>query len=330
MGGYAEINQKLYFYTSCLLSDPFSSSNFLSDQSHTIDTLFARVKEALSSYSQSKDTDYATRIWNAASQWQQCKSLLVLHHFVTSGLPELAQLLFSLYFEDSTFLSKTYPQLAQLVIAIVEQTMQHHAAYHTKHHRNAKDIQIHITGTVSDSEDTNPKNEKPKLLFPNQLHGLCPNQDFDGDISWEISTTRVPAKQEKFQSFIEDIFSDIVLHYVILPYLKRFNKGQINQSASQKENALLKEYLLRGAVLQAIVDVLDDESIFASNGISKILYTSHPSIGSLWDTDLGVPKIAACLRSDPDKHIQHICKWIVDNVSSDTIDRAHDLGFEVH
>ncbi|KAE9388223.1 hypothetical protein BT96DRAFT_1004405 [Gymnopus androsaceus JB14] len=140
------------------------------------------------------------------------------------------------------------------------------------------------------------------LIVPSNLYGLINNGN-ESELVKIPLTTRQPEQKTQY-SLGKEFFCDIITLHIVMPKLlaidevalasqkkktkKRNNKD--DDEDNESGSAVLDEYLLRGMVIQTIVNAMDNESICASQDMDPILYSSFLP---LW-------KMQSC-----NKHISH-------------------------
>lgn len=312
------------------LQKPSLSLGSLQNQSERIGWLFERVSTAFEVLPQLKQSMYMLQIWEASIRWQHCRAILIIHDFITCALPELSELLFETHRLDPTFLLKNYSAYGTLVNTIMSFLVDYMAQYSRK------------------------RGPRPTsyLTIPSNLFGLV-NVVEPSTLKFELKNKRLDTG--KVYTAGKELFLDIVTSQLVVPKLHGVNdaamaserkktrkkKGPKKKRGSEEKDEgnseereekerrekLLDEYLLRGSVLQTIVDLMDDESICALRNMDPILYGS---LNSLWKSGDSTARIAKAIRRNPDKCVGHIRRWLIEKVPLTVKNLAHDFGQEVH
>ena len=319
MKSYTAHNERQFTLTSLLRSHlPHTLDASLEDQSLGANVLLDRLSTALQILPQLTSNAHVMQVWTSSIHWQYCRSVLILYNFVTQGLPELTELLFTTYKDDRKFLLDHYAGCGRLVTEIMKFLEAHVQKYRQNHRRSAK-------GTLAVAVD---QNSDPKdLILPGDLYGLRTQSDDLDELT--VVLKHQSLKPEKMYAEGKDMFTDILISHLVVPHLPKIeaNKKWNSKGTTSTASQVLDDYLLRGAVLQTIVDETDDESIFASADIQPLLYGS---ILPLWDKQGAVNRIANRIRKNPDEAIAHIRQWLTENTTQVVKNLAFDFGLEVH
>ncbi len=136
---------------------------------------------------------------------------------------------------------------------------------------------------------------------------------------------------EQIDKFAVEILIDAVTHCVILPPLYVFDEliGQYRKVAGKTKpeaKAVLTRALVRGALLDAFVDWLDDDSIFADNLMLEVIASPALLLGNGKESDSvlerkignGVPVFASLEKWLSDEHdvgdVQEVASTLADTV----------------
>lgn len=313
MKSYTVHNDRQFTLTSLLRSQLPHNPNCQDDQSLTTSVLLERLSTSLEILPQLTSNAHVMQVWSSSIHWQYCRSILIFYDFVTHGLPQLAELLFATHKNDHQFLLDHYAGCGRLVCEIMR-FLETYAQHYRRNHRDS---------AKSTSVAAIP--EAYTLVIPADLYGLRPQSDSLDDLT--IVPKNKSLSLERMYTEGKDIFADILISHLVLPYLPKTDSNQKRKGSRSTDSQVLDNYLLRGAVLQAIVDEMDDESIFASADIQPFLFGS---ILPLWDKRGTTSRIATQIRKKPDEAIGHIRSWLTAHASQVAKTLASDFGSEVH
>ncbi|KAL0574434.1 hypothetical protein V5O48_007520 [Marasmius crinis-equi] len=351
---YREQATRQHYLTASLSElplPPVVDDNYpLSSSGASANHLFERVVEAIKPVPLLVETAFALDIWKQAVLWQQCRSIMILYHFLTWGLPDLANILVQTYSRDPKFLEDNYPRYYPLIHHLWGAVDKYRAQYRS-HSRGKRVQQRRRMTNVHDNEggDEEERNGNSRLVgavdgvdvdgedrlvvdVPGNLFGLHPSAtEHAGQLTYCFRNKRVDPNNEGVAKHVREGFIDLVERHVIGPPLegvvspKAFGKRKAEQSSNAVQ-LLIDELVVRGALLTTVAEALGDESIFASPTVELLI---QRPLTSLWDGRT-YSRIADRLRKNRDHEVDHLRAWIANNVTSATLDLITDLGYQTH
>lgn len=264
MKSYMAHNDRQFTLTSVLRSQQPQSPDNLADQSLMATVLLERLSASLQILPQLTSNAHIMQVWNSSINWQYCRTILILYDFVTRGLPELTELLFATHQNDPRLLLAHYAECGRLVTEIMKFLEAHVQDYRRTH----RDLTKSTPGLAVNHDEA-----AGTLILPGDLYGLRVQPV--GLIDITVVLKNKSLKRERMYSEGKDIFTNILISHLVVPHLLTASSNQKQKHKHQADpSRVIDDYLLRGAVLQAIVEETDDESIFASSDIQPFLFGS--------------------------------------------------------
>ncbi|KAL0579481.1 hypothetical protein V5O48_002523 [Marasmius crinis-equi] len=356
VASYREQATRQHYLTASLSELPVhppENDEALVDYNASAEHLFERVVGAIKPIPLLIETTFALDIWKQAALWQYCRSIIIVYHFITWGLPDLTDILLRTYSRDTEYLKKHYPRYYPLIhhlwLAVTEYRSRYRSRTRRKKpqpsrlrladRRATTESSDDEQGSLNDAEDetappgrTSHTSEGLTLDIPADLFGLHlsapPNAP---PVAYRFRYKRVDPGNEGVARRVREAFLDLIERHLIAPSLeavlppKTLGKRKATQSTDTVQ-PLLDEMIVRGALLTTVAEALGNESIFASPTVELLIYQP---VTSFWGRQT-YSRIADQLRNNRDHEVDHIRSWISNNVTSETLDLMTDLGYQTH
>lgn len=272
-----------------------------------------------------------------------CRSLLAVHDWLVCSGPALANRLFQCYRDrGKAGVTHAYPQFTGLVHHIFRYIQQVMSGPAIKQ-KSGKRKQYHKRQRLDDLcvGDLEPVGSAEDLLhIPPTFYGLrqkptsskpvsLPKWHWAGNVSKTIDNVYKEAKA----CFVQTL----ELNFILPPLAQIdefFNTERLskrnNTHPTAKQLELVKERCLtRGAVLHCLLDVLESDGIFASDGIKTFLASPSRMFSSRLEKS---KDFAASVLKDEQKTVMSLKNWLIAYVveNPDLEDVIRDLGDTVH
>ncbi|KAK7034750.1 hypothetical protein VNI00_012157 [Paramarasmius palmivorus] len=316
---YTAMNDRQFAWTSMLIKSPLrvpTSSVEPVDQNDSLCALVFRFQDALSDLSRCQSTSYTLKLWDAAVRRQECRSLLILFDFVVFGMPMLLKILTQTYVKDRIFLKQHYPAFFPLVDAV----MQDLTALRSQCRRQG--------GKAPDASNI----LRP---IPSNLYGLRRDSHFSEE-PLSLKAKWIDGGDDALTNAANQVLEDALIEFLAMPYFRKFSaKGSTKPGKKTKcqesDTSIFEDCLIRGAILHALAEGLDDESIFFSARIET--FVLQGGVTGLWNdgvSKMSVKRIAKNIRDDPELHLSHVRLWAFQEVPKASRDAAWDLAYALH
>lgn len=267
-------------------------------------------------------------IIKSSIQWQQAQNYIFLAEFLTRDLHKIADVIFDAHRrleglgdktrhyadQHSAAFSTDYSSFASLVRHIVRYVRA--AQSQKKNNRNK--AKNRNSGKRSAPVLLDTEHEVDSL--PPDLYGLL-----RGASSSRIPLAEIKGRPDSIQQVYKKAktcFIDTIKEQLIYPYLREPTEDLLVDTSARKES--LKDHLIiRGAVLQCLIDAFESESILASPTISPLI--ENPV--KFFAQNLREPhRLALHITRDPDEALKPLREFLAEAVTDEAREAAEDIG----
>lgn len=302
---------------------PLNIYNYTQPQTGSVDMSFQRARQVINFLPELVGAYSSTTIVASLLRWQYCRCILVLYQFLSSDLPHLATILFSGHQsflplsatepspdanpEGDKWLHRHYPQYAPLVLHILEYVK---------------------TWVQSQRKSYRKKKQLPSLpsgynLVPSDLFGLRQNKGPPIELPELMKSIhygpgpRYEAACKCFIKLIEDT--------IILPTLpdadSHFNERRARSGSDL--GAIRARCIVRGAILQCIVQDMQTEAICASEHMRVLLQS--PSL-IFYEQSVNETRISPFVLAHKPEFVAPLRRWLKKHVTPESRAAAIRLG----
>ncbi|KAK7037431.1 hypothetical protein VNI00_011182 [Paramarasmius palmivorus] len=224
------------------LGDSYAGWNSLGTFTPSSATLLlSHIKCAASSLQNAPEILSSLEVMHCTTALMVCRSLRFIYVWRVLFGPELSKQIFAQYPDMSSTIT-LWPEFSELANTITKWVQ-------------------------------NCTRSKQTLELPGSLFGLTENSD----------SLSIPCRQQTFKDvasqrdYAVSLFIDAVFRAIVLPSMQPIDiyLNSLRKQTPRKADQLAARTLLRGAVLDCLVDWLDDDGIFASPDILQVL--ANPS-----------------------------------------------------
>ncbi|KAG6915390.1 hypothetical protein DXG01_011736 [Tephrocybe rancida] len=266
----------------------------------SIDKSFSRAIGAIKLLPHLASTGVDIDLLSMGFQWQQCRVLVTLQDFAFNVLPQATETMFYLLRHAPVDLKKLYPNYSGLVTQIFarvdEKRSESKREDNKKNRRNAS----------SDSQPVQENTPSQQPFIPKNL--FKPYEGSTAHILLKIPAIKtVEMAYEKSQK----IFMNLVLEHLLGPQARDVHSPGETFTTLQ----LVKRCLLRGLILQCIVDQFGSESVFVTSATQKVI---KDPILCFPNQRQDVSTFIDGLLDDPEaRHMWHLRAWLKKAITPD-------------
>ncbi|KAJ7584522.1 hypothetical protein C8J56DRAFT_1053976 [Mycena floridula] len=303
-----------------------ATSNVYGDSGHfhslDISAAILHLNSAVTVIVDSFQTELQLNVALHSIIYSRSRALLFVYQWFTLYGPQLAADLFTPRRDNPAQSLAFFPTHAPLVHHLMD-WIEAWAVYRSQ--QNSQRLKrSRLNGTAA---EPHPKPDDTLVLSQSLLSPLQISEDIT--ISWP-KHAKVETKEDQ-QEFGQNLWLDIISTHLILSKMEKVDADVGGSQGGNKLANVKDRCIIRGAILDLLVDTIDDDGILASESLEGLLKTPAPLfLGGKKKNPVTNRQLAARILDDP-SCLHPLISWLYNNCDiGDLHDTTMSLAEAVH